>query len=311
MAFKWPALCQDTTNTSGPGTYTLNDDVINGRRTLTDAVAQSDLASGDTIAYCVYDDTVAGGPLLFEYGYGVYDNTAKTVTRVVVHQPAAGAQSWGSNAKNFIVIDDPLVFFMLTGGTITGLIHVLLTGSAISPATETGGVIQRSSAGDAGFSIISHTSGIARLNLGDSAAEKQGGLTYDNSTDALSLRSNNATRATMSSAGVFTDSAGKIYIAFAGGGVTALPFYQSATPVGWTRVVTGIEGCTMRLVHSGGGSPTISGRQDVATLDTELTAMATGTAQLGAGQGITTDVSANHFHEIKVMYAEFGIMSKD
>jgi hypothetical protein len=54
---------------------------------------------------------------------------------------------------------------------------------------------------------------------------------------------------------------------FATDGSVKAPFYMSTAPTGWTRITTGIEGCAIRLVHSGGGTaiPPSGTFQDVAT----------------------------------------------
>ena len=59
------------------------------------------------------------------------------------------------------------------------------------------------SGGNAAIDVISGTSSLARLNLGDTAGTNRGGLVYDNSDDSLTVRTNGSDKVTIDSPGNF------------------------------------------------------------------------------------------------------------
>lgn len=258
MAIRFPARVKAKTSTTGTGTYVVNEATPSaGYRTFTQAVTDGDLANGDQVPYIVINATVTNGPKLLEVTLGTWNNTAKTLTRDTIYQPNGAAVSWGASTQDVLVIDNPVMFLLLAGGTLTGILKILLSGAIISPATETGLVVQRSATAstEVGLSLISGTSGKSRLNMGDTADEDAGGIRYDNSTNTLHFITNGSDRQVIDSSGVLKSSvAGNTYDNFAGGGTVKLPFYMATAPTGWTKD-TSQNDKAMRVVSgTGGGS---------------------------------------------------------
>jgi hypothetical protein len=112
MAMRFPFRVKATTSTTGTGTYTLAEPAVAGWRTPTRAVTDGDLADGDTVAYIVVDTTVTNGPKLCEVGTGVWNNTAKTLTRATVLQPNGAAVNWGAGTRDVFVVNNPLLYLM-------------------------------------------------------------------------------------------------------------------------------------------------------------------------------------------------------
>lgn len=257
MAIRFPARVKAKSSTTGTGTYTVNEATPSaGYRTFTQAVTDGDLANGDQVPYLAINTTVTNGPKLLEIGLGTWNNTAKTLTRDTVYQPNGSAVSWGASTQDVLVIDNPAMFLLLAGGTLTGILRILLSGAIISPAAETGLVVQRSATAstEVGLSLISGTSGKSRLNMGDTADEDAGGWVYDQATNTMICRTNGSDRQIIDSAGVLkTASGGNTYDAFAGSAATKVPFYQAAAPTGWTKD-TSQNDKAMRVVSGSGGT---------------------------------------------------------
>lgn len=110
MALKFPYLVKATSSTTGTGTYTVTEAAVAGWRTFTQAVADGDLADGDTVPYIVTDTSVANGPKLLEVGIGTWNNTSKTLARTQVLQPNGVAVNWGAGTRDVLVVDSPLSF---------------------------------------------------------------------------------------------------------------------------------------------------------------------------------------------------------
>lgn len=258
MAIRFPARVKAKTSTTGTGTYTINESTPSvGYRTFTQAVTDGDLASGDQVPYIVINTTVTNGPKLLEVGIGTWDNTAKTLTRDTVYQPNSTPVSWGAGTQDVLVIDNPAMFLLLAGGTLTGILKILLSGAIISPATETGLIVQRSATAstEVAMSLISGTSGKSRFNMGDTADEDAGGWVYDQATNTMICRTNGSDRQVIDSSGILKSSAGgNTYDNFAGGGTVKLPFYMASAPTNWTKD-TSQNDKAMRVVSgTGGGS---------------------------------------------------------
>lgn len=264
MALRFPHLTKSTTSTTGTGTYTLTETPAVGYRTLTRAVVDGDLASLDEVCYIATDRTVTDGPRLLEVGKGVWNNTTKTLTRGTVYQPNGVAVSWGAGTRDVLIIDNPVLYLLLAGGTMTGLLHILITGAAITPPAGSGLVVQNSSvAGTSAAAVVtSGTSGNAILYLGDTADPTVGAVTYDNTQNILFFRTSGANRVRITSAGVLQTSAGVPYDVLPSGSVTNVVFVQAAAPTGWTQVVAQNDR-VLRVVSTAGagvgGSWTISG----------------------------------------------------
>lgn len=259
MAIRFPARVKAKTSTTGTGTYTVNEATPSaGYRTFTQAVTDGDLANGDQVPYLAINTTVTNGPKLLEIGLGTWNNTAKTLTRDAVYQPNGAAVSWGASTQDILVIDNPAMFLLLAGGTLTGILKILLSGAIISPAAETGLVVQRSAtaATEAGMSIVSGNTGKSRLNLGDVDDEDAGGIRYDQATNTLYFRANGADGPRVDSSGVLRNSSNTAYLTSVTSDIPAgakMFFYESAAPSGWTRITT-VDDRVLRVRSSGGGA---------------------------------------------------------
>lgn len=241
-----PARVKARTNATGSlTTFTVDETAISpGYRSFTQAVADGDLVSGtDIFPVIVIDTTVTNGPKLFQIATATWNNTTKQLTIVTNYQPA-GPPSWGVGWRDVVVINLPALFMFTTGGTMTGLVHLLLSGAAISPNANTAFVAQRSATtGTVAYgSIVSGTAAVAGLNLGDTANELAGGVHYDNNTDTLYLRTAATNGPRVDSSGVLRNSAGTAYLTSAAGASvpagSVTDWYQAAAPSGWTRVTT-------------------------------------------------------------------------
>jgi len=275
MALRLPALVKAKTSTTGTSTYAVNESSPTaGWRSFSEAVLDLDLADGDTIPYICVDTTVVGRTKLMEIGIGTWSNTAKTLTRDTIYQPNASPVSWGAGTRDLVVISNPALFLLLAGGTITGLLKILISGSIITPAAETALVVQRSSTTttDAGVSIISGTAGKARINLGDTADEKAIAIVGDNNTNSIIFRTNGVDRQVIDSSGVLKVTvSGNTYDAFTGGAATVLMFYQASAPTGWTKVTTQNDKALRVVSGTGGGAGGTRSLSSAVTGDHTLT----------------------------------------
>lgn len=257
MALRFPALVKAKTSTTGTSTYAVNESSpVAGWRSFTEAVLDLDLANGDTVPYICVDTTVVGRVKLMEIGIGTWNNTAKTLARTTIYQPNATPVSWGAGTRDLVVISNPSLFLLLAGGTIGGLLNILISGAVITPAAETSLVVQRSAstATEVGVSLISGNTGKSRLNMGDTDDEDAGGIYYNQSTNALTFRTNGVDRQVIDSSGVLkTSVAGSLYDAFPAN--TALIFRNSAVPPAWTKSTTDND-AACRIVS---GTPGASG----------------------------------------------------
>lgn len=106
MAFQSPSLVHDTTNTSGTGSYALNNSSAAGRRGLADAVTDGHAANTDTIEYWVIDSTTSGGSLAFEYGLGTISGAGATLARTTIYKSSNGdaAVNWGAGGTRDVII---------------------------------------------------------------------------------------------------------------------------------------------------------------------------------------------------------------
>jgi hypothetical protein len=238
-----------------------------GWRTLTQAVADGDLANGDTVAAIFTDTTVTNGPKLLEVGTYTWNNTTKVLTAVTIYQPAGAAQNWGAGTRDVLVVDNPLLFLLLTGGTLTGVLNVLINGSIASPGAHTTGLFQKSatSADEAWLCLVAHAQANCQLMMGSPANPLNGRLVYFNESHAtlasiMQFYTANAARARITAAGVLQTAAAVPYDALPTG--TKAVFAQAAAPTGWTQD-TSQNDRVLRVVSGAGagtgGSWTISG----------------------------------------------------
>jgi hypothetical protein len=90
MAIKGPALVHDSTNSSGLGSLTLNNNAAAGRRGLGDAVTEGHCANGDQVPYYISNATLAGPALVFERGLGTISSNGITLSRDTIRQSSDG-----------------------------------------------------------------------------------------------------------------------------------------------------------------------------------------------------------------------------
>lgn len=327
-----------TTQTGTLTTFTVAEPVVAGWRTFTKAVTDGDLANGDTVPVLIVDTTVTTGVNLFQLCTATWNNTTKQFTVVQNSQPAV-PPSWGAGTRDVVIVDNPMLYLLLAGGTLTGLVNILISGGLITPAAETSLVVQRSgtAGSDVGISLVSGTTGKARVNLGDSADEKAIGVIGDNNLNALVFRTNGADGPKVDSAGVLRDAAGTAYLTSVTTVIpsgTVMVFYQTAAPTGWTKLTTHNDKALRVVSGSGGGS---GGSRALSSSDTgdhtliiselpshhhqiriDLNATAGSTlnsSTAGAGTSLrdTTDIGSDlpHSHPLSLMYIDVIICSKN
>lgn len=344
MALRWPARTKAVTSTSGTGPFFLTESPQSGYRTFSQATTDNDLADSDSVAIIIIDTTVANGPNLLQIATAQWDNTAKSLTVLQTYQPGEVPPFWGSNAKDVVVIDNPVLFALLAGGVFTGLLSILITGSHIVQSAETFLLLQRSGATNhnVAASLVSGTSGTSSLNLGDNADEDAGAIKYNNLTNTMTFRTNGVDGPRIDSNGTMKDPSDIPFTPLPGGGVTKVPFYQASAPPGWTkdtsqndkalRVVSGVTG------GSSGGSRVLSSAKVGATSITEsqmpththppfgsdlgyesLTASGGGTVALGSGGQVwnaraetgAAGGGAAHDHDLLLAYIDVIVCSKN
>jgi hypothetical protein len=200
MAIKYPLLCLVQTSTTGPSAaYAVVETSIKpGYRSLTRATADGSLNDGDQVYYMCRDSTVVNGGNLFEYGIGVWSNSAKTITRPTILQSSNGttAISWGAGTRDLYVSDTFAGVFLQAANNLSDLANAaaargnlgLGTAALATTAAAGGG----GSAGD--VPILDGGGNIPLSMLGNAAAGFPTG--------------------------------------------TKLPFYQDAAPTGWTIVTS-------------------------------------------------------------------------
>lgn len=149
MALRFPFLVKHETSTTGSSTYIMNPGAAPaGYRTLAIAAANGDLADGDSVGYICRDTTVVGGVNLLEVGVGVFNLAANTITRAQVFQPGGTIVSWGSGTRDFLVIDNPLLYAILANNgsdfnATSFRLSLGLTSAAITPiGTAAGDIVQ-------------------------------------------------------------------------------------------------------------------------------------------------------------------------
>jgi hypothetical protein len=126
MPTSFPARVKMSTSTTGTGSYTVTAVTAAGYRSLAQAAANGDITSGDTIHYIVIDTTVTNGTNLLEIGSGVWTSGTNQVTRASVYQPNNTAVTWGAGTRDFLVIDNPELFAILTGANFSGNVETTL-----------------------------------------------------------------------------------------------------------------------------------------------------------------------------------------
>lgn len=340
MALRFPARTKGATTATGSlTTFSVTEPVTAGWRTFTKATSQNDLANGDTVALIIVDTTVTTGDNLLQVATATWNNTTKQFTIVQNYQPAA-PPSWGAGTRDVVVIDNPALFLLLAGGTITGVLNVVLAGIAIAIAADTALVLQRngSSAQDVAVSLIAGATGKSKVNLGNGVDEDEGGVIYDNATKQLVFRTNGADGSRMNSAGVLTNAAGTAYLTSAASPISTgdkMVFYQAAASSGWTKITT--ENDKALRVVSGGTGGTSGGSRPLSAStvnDTFLTiaqipahshevgyyvgSPAVGTAKEGvadySGPSVTTSEtggSGSHTHTLELAYIDMILCSKN
>jgi hypothetical protein len=266
MAIKGPALVHDSTNSSGLGSLTLNNNAAAGRRGLADAVAEGHCANGDQVPYYISNATLAGPALVFEHGLGTISSNGITLSRDTIYQSSDGTTKVDlpAGAQYDVVIGVGLAALVLAANNGTEF-------TAATFATNLG--LPRLAAANTftDQQTISRTSG-ALLSLTNPTAVR----TWDlRTTSGGAFRLTDATAAvvpleaaaggatlTVGAGTTLTKSGGSSYDNFPAG--TKLLF-GTAPPTGWTRVddaTTNRSILTSKAADSPGatgGSWTISG----------------------------------------------------
>ena len=239
MALRWPFRVKHTTTTTGgPATpYTLSSSTPpNGYRRLADALAAGDIANGDEVSYLCIDTTLnASG--FFEVGRGVYNSASNQVSRVTIYQPGGVGVTWGSGTRDFLVVDNPLVFAVLTNNLsdlaslTTARANLGLLPAGEVPSGQSGpadGLIVRPSAANT-WVAASNANTAAQLH---SLFVKIGGVYYPTGSVVN---------------GLGTLVAGSVYYLSTGGAMTTTP----PTPSGSLRhVLLGVALSTTHLLFT-------------------------------------------------------------
>lgn len=342
MALRFPARTKGATTATGSlTTFTVTEPATAGWRTFTKATSDGDMANGDTVPLIIVDTTVTTGVNLLQIVTATWNNTTKQFTVVQSYQPSA-PPSWGAGTRDVVVIDNPALFLLLAGGTMLGVLNILLSGSIIAPSAATGLVVQNSSltVTDAGLSVIAGVSAKSWLNLGNNTNEQKGGAYYNNSTNELVFRSNGADGSRMNSAGVLTNAAGTAYLTSAAASPInvgdKMVFYQAAASSGWTKLTT--ENDKALRVVSGGTGGTSGGSRPLSAAEVGNTTLTVaqipahshevsyyvgqatvstskeGVKDYDGGASVTTSEtggSGSHTHTLELAYIDVIICSKN
>jgi len=289
MAFRAPALTKVTSSTTGTSTYTYVETPTTGYRTISDAVSDGSIASGDTIFYAAEDRTAAGSANLLEVGRGILDTATLTITRVEIYQSsnAGGAVSWGAGTRDIIVFTPIEALALLAAANVfTARQTAHLSGALITPSAYTALLAQNSnSATECWLSLIGAANANVQIMLSDpTTGESAGGrIVYYCGSHATTphrmdfytqnqprFRWNQATSALETAAGLK-------YVALAAGGSgDKLIFPQSAVPAMFT-LDTAAHDKVLRIVNTTGGGTggswtvsglSVSGSTDSYTLTT-------------------------------------------
>lgn len=280
MPDSYGAKIKTTTETSGTGSYLLNTaNLPTNHRTPKQAVADGSLVDGDTVQYFVVDSTDTG-EATFEWGEGVYDDTLNTISRLAANvwdssdSPSAQGPgvlvSWGaSGVRDVIFMSTPAVRNARVDKVNTFTenqkidvdVGVVLVGESsnsirsqvqINNTDEGAGPMSELSFGHTGEDSIPNGAvrfSIKKAQLWTGVANTRDGLLE------IDVRKDNVlgARVSIDADGVITDvSTGNEYIHFASG--TALPFFQSSPPTGWTQDVTNADAALRVVSGSGGGT---------------------------------------------------------
>lgn len=304
MPTSFPARVKMSTSTTGTGTYTVAAVTAAGYRSLAQALANGDIASGDEVYYIVIDTTVTNGTNLLEIGRGIWTSGTNTVTRAEVYQPNNTAVSWGAGTRDFLVIDNPELFARLIGGaTYTqGGVEVSWTGGKQITSKYDSGRFMELYSQSIGGSLRSNCLKTNKLPLYIESLFQSTGTASGETTiqflvgDLASPTAGPKIRET----GVLQTAAGVPYDAFPSG--TALLF-GTAPPTGWTRVnesediMVKVATASDTPGSAAAGSWTISGLSVSGSTDgfslttTHLPShthtMAYGVAQAQSGAGVT------------------------
>lgn len=265
MAIKAPDLVKVTTSTSGSGTYTYSEAVIqNGYRSFTQAVADGDLANGDQVSIEVRDSTAPGSLNLFERLIGTIDIFAKTITKDFVYQSSGGgAVTWGAGTRDLYTVNPPLDIIALLNQTNMFTLRQLIrvTGSLLTVSSAAALLLQNSNSATECYLVVAgadnrssqimltsptygETGGVRIVGFGSGSATP-GNLQFW-TVGAHRYQWNHAT-------GALETAAGAKYDAFPSG--TALWFKNTSAPTGWVKSTVDND-AALRVVS---GTPGASG----------------------------------------------------
>lgn len=239
MARRSPGRVQMKCSTTGSGPYQLQDPspALTGKRTIAHAVADGSLVNGDEILYAIVDPLAAGTARQLEVGRGTINTATLVLTVVQVYEKSAllASGGWGTGTRDVLIsppgawntafIDLANVFTATQ--TIDGVVPILqFTSSSVIRLREV-------YSSNTGFRQYFNSSGVIRASqdLSDTLAY----LSHYNSSGVL-----DGSLEVGAAALNFTESGvSKKVVRFVGGGVVKMTF-NSAPPLGWTRInVTG------------------------------------------------------------------------
>lgn len=240
MPIKTPSRVQMTCSTTGNGPYTFTNPspALVGKRTIAQAVADGSIVNGQAIIVAIVDPAAAGSAKMMEISLGTINTSTLvfTVTQVIEKSAAlTSGGGWGAGTRD-VLISPPvgsLVAFLNEANVFTAT-------QAIDGTTPTH---QLTSGGVTRFRSIYSANALFQQYF-DAAGVIRASVEFNN-TDAR------FTHFTAAGAieGILTVGANLLQfgdgtttfkvVRFVGGGVVKMTF-NSAPPVGWTRInITG------------------------------------------------------------------------
>jgi hypothetical protein len=186
MALVLADRVKETTTTAGTGTVTLAGAAVGFQ-------SFAAIGNANTTYYTIAGQTTSE----WEVGIGTYTSSGTTLARTTVLANSAGTQptalTFSAGTKDVFVTypSDKSVNQDASGNVGIG---------TNIPA----GNLQIFGSGDRSLMVTGGTAGTISVQLGDSVAAGQGGMSYDNSADALFLKSAGSERMRIASTGQFT-----------------------------------------------------------------------------------------------------------
>lgn len=263
MARRTPGLVQMITTTTGNGPYFLANPspALTGKRTIADAVADSSLANGDQIIYCIKDTTALPTGKLMEVGIGTINTTTLVLTVVNVIERSAALASgggWGSGQRDVIISPPVASITAFTDFqnvfTVAQFIKATYLEFHVTPGNNDWIRIERTgivgSIAMASEKVAKEALQIQNGWLGSGTAAGETLIDfyvgeYTALIRALRIRESGALEAfsslqlggVLTGVTTITDNTSRKAVFYPTGGVVKQPF-NSAPPTGWTRINT-------------------------------------------------------------------------